>query len=74
MALLYKYSDFDLPVHRLTKDLDKLPYPDYDDYVLTQKQLNLVFPGDPALHIEGSRGCWWGQKHQCTFCGLNAAV
>jgi radical SAM superfamily enzyme YgiQ (UPF0313 family) len=22
--------------------------------------------------IESSRGCWWGQKHQCTFCGLNA--
>ncbi len=18
-----------------------------------------------------SRGCWWGQKHHCTFCGIN---
>ncbi len=24
------------------------------------------------LPIETSRGCWWGQKHHCTFCGLNA--
>jgi ribosomal peptide maturation radical SAM protein 1 len=21
--------------------------------------------------METSRGCWWGQKHHCTFCGLN---
>ena len=24
-----------------------------------------------ALYLEGSRGCWWGQKHPCSFCGLN---
>jgi ribosomal peptide maturation radical SAM protein 1 len=24
------------------------------------------------LLYEGSRGCWWGEKHHCTFCGLNA--
>jgi ribosomal peptide maturation radical SAM protein 1 len=22
--------------------------------------------------METSRGCWWGAKHHCTFCGLNA--
>ncbi len=22
--------------------------------------------------METSRGCWWGEKHHCTFCGLNA--
>jgi len=21
--------------------------------------------------FEASRGCWWGEKHHCTFCGLN---
>ena len=21
--------------------------------------------------VETSRGCWWGAKHHCTFCGLN---
>jgi ribosomal peptide maturation radical SAM protein 1 len=25
----------------------------------------------PKMQLEGSRGCWWGQKHHCTFCGLN---
>ncbi|WP_117208826.1 RiPP maturation radical SAM C-methyltransferase [Allorhizocola rhizosphaerae] len=24
-----------------------------------------------ALRLETSRGCWWGEKRQCTFCGLN---
>ncbi len=23
------------------------------------------------IPYESSRGCWWGQKHHCTFCGLN---
>jgi len=23
------------------------------------------------LPFETSRGCWWGAKHHCTFCGLN---
>ena len=27
---------------------------------------------DRILLYEGSRGCWWGEKHHCTFCGLNA--
>lgn len=24
------------------------------------------------IPYETSRGCWWGAKHHCTFCGLNA--
>lgn len=27
----------------------------------------------PRLPVEGSRGCWWGEKHHCTFCGLNGS-
>jgi ribosomal peptide maturation radical SAM protein 1 len=25
----------------------------------------------PQLVLEGARGCWWGAKHHCKFCGLN---
>jgi ribosomal peptide maturation radical SAM protein 1 len=25
----------------------------------------------PCLLFETSRGCWWGEKAHCTFCGLN---
>jgi radical SAM superfamily enzyme YgiQ (UPF0313 family) len=24
----------------------------------------------PTLPIENSRGCWWGAKHHCVFCGI----
>ena len=27
-----------------------------------------------TVFLEGSRGCWWGQKHPCSFCGLNGQV
>ena len=27
-----------------------------------------------TLFLEGSRGCWWGEKHACAFCGLNGRV
>ena len=29
---------------------------------------------NPSLLIETSRGCWWGAKAHCTFCGLNGAT
>jgi ribosomal peptide maturation radical SAM protein 1 len=26
---------------------------------------------EPTLYVETSRGCWWGERSHCTFCGLN---
>jgi magnesium-protoporphyrin IX monomethyl ester (oxidative) cyclase len=26
------------------------------------------------LLLETSRGCWWGAKQHCTFCGLNGGA
>jgi ribosomal peptide maturation radical SAM protein 1 len=28
---------------------------------------------DPILMFETSRGCWWGERAHCTFCGLNGS-
>ena len=57
-------------------DLDALPTPDFSEYY---EQFALAMPesslakGDLILlPYESSRGCWWGEKHHCTFCGLNA--
>jgi ribosomal peptide maturation radical SAM protein 1 len=53
------------------RNLDDLPYPDYDDYF---EQLERTSMGRAAVQhvlVETSRGCWWGAKHHCTFCGLN---
>jgi len=47
--------------------------PDYDDYYHLLAELGEAAQGlDRILLYEGSRGCWWGEKHHCTFCGLNA--
>ena len=27
-----------------------------------------------TIQFETSRGCWWGERHHCTFCGLNGAT
>ncbi|MCO5973215.1 RiPP maturation radical SAM C-methyltransferase [Actinoallomurus soli] len=58
-----------------TYDLNALPAPDYDDYfrALERHDRSRVLGEDEVrLLVEFSRGCWWGQKHHCTFCGLNA--
>jgi len=54
------------PVH----DMDALPIPDYDDYVAQRTEV-LGLDDPPQILFEGARGCWWGQKSHCTFCGLN---
>ena len=51
--------------------LDSLPEPDFDDYFQALSTSPLAADIKPGLVIETSRGCWWGQKHHCTFCGLN---
>jgi ribosomal peptide maturation radical SAM protein 1 len=28
---------------------------------------------DVEIPFESARGCWWGEKHHCVFCGLNAS-
>lgn len=53
------------------EDMDSVPLPDYDDYFHTLKSSPLRDYIIPGLLVETSRGCWWGEKHPCTFCGLN---
>ena len=51
-------------------NLDALPFPDYDDYFIQLEECSLDPGEDLILPFEGSRGCWYGEKHHCTFCGL----
>lgn len=53
------------------EDLDKLPYPNFDDYFTQLSECGLQNGVVPGLVMETSRGCWWGAKRMCTFCGLN---
>ncbi len=62
------------PCTFLTRDLDALAYPDFDDYFERLAGSPLREEVDPLLFFETSRGCWWGQKHHCAFCGLNGST
>jgi ribosomal peptide maturation radical SAM protein 1 len=53
------------------RDLDTLPTPDFVDYFESLQQSTVGAQVMPTLLMETSRGCWWGAKSHCTFCGLN---
>ena len=64
----------------LIRDLDALPIPDYGDFFATAAELELPMKLDDSqrstfrVSYESARGCWWGAKHHCTFCGLNGTT
>lgn len=62
------------PNPTLFSDFHRLGPPDYDDYFDQLAALNPSAVDDFSriLLYESARGCWWGEKHHCTFCGLNA--
>ena len=65
------------PAREQLRGLDDLPVPDYDEYFERAEFLGLIkrgSRGQSSLPFESSRGCWWGQKHHCTFCGLNGST
>ncbi|CAD6556813.1 hypothetical protein LMG28727_06202 [Paraburkholderia kirstenboschensis] len=60
---------------KMVADLNDYPTPSFDDYFGDLRRLW----GDRhttmvQLPLETSRGCWWGMKNHCTFCGLNGAT
>jgi ribosomal peptide maturation radical SAM protein 1 len=52
----------------------RLPVPDFDDWFDLMDGSAVSNHIEPRLLLETSRGCWWGEKHHCTFCGLNGNV
>lgn len=55
-------------------DLDSIPTVDYSEFYnqfkksTIEKDINFE---NIWMPYETSRGCWWGEKIQCTFCGIN---
>jgi ribosomal peptide maturation radical SAM protein 1 len=65
------------PPTSATVRLDDLPAPDYEEYFRHAEDLGIlprVGHSNVWLPIETARGCWWGAKHHCTFCGLNGTT
>ena len=67
--------------YRMTKDMNTVATPDYRDFFEEIHLEESGFYGEKPVYyaqtyentvfLEGSRGCWWGVKHPCSFCGLN---
>lgn len=57
------------------ENLDLTPVPDFDEHFQRRDALRLDEDTDveTMLPIETARGCWYGMKNHCTFCGLNRA-
>jgi ribosomal peptide maturation radical SAM protein 1 len=53
------------------QSMDGLPFPEYADFMEQVSATSFAKAVTPGLLMETSRGCWWGQKNKCTFCGLN---
>ncbi|MDP6657259.1 MAG: RiPP maturation radical SAM C-methyltransferase [Nitrospinaceae bacterium] len=60
--------------HEMLNDFSENAVPDYDDFFEQLQQIDPYSPllENPIILYETARGCWWGEKHHCTFCGLNA--
>lgn len=55
-------------------DMNGSPPPDYDDFVNDLSELaqfEKVAISWETVPVETSRGCWWGQKKHCVFCGID---
>ncbi|MDP4501074.1 RiPP maturation radical SAM C-methyltransferase [Nonomuraea turcica] len=52
----------------------EMPTPNYDAYFSRIETTSVSSWFEPRLVLESARGCWWGEKHHCTFCGLNGSA
>lgn len=51
--------------------MDDLPFPDDSDFFEQFGRSRFAGSWTPGLFVETARGCSWGEKSHCTFCGLN---
>ena len=68
----------ELPLRRVIRGspydrLDDSPEPDFDEFFDQIALLSDLETEQVGVAYETSRGCWWGEKHHCTFCGVNGS-
>src|SRR5262249_23939495 len=56
--------------------MSEVPTPTYEEFFerLERSPLRAELWPEVAILFESSRGCWWGAKSHCTFCGLNTSL
>jgi ribosomal peptide maturation radical SAM protein 1 len=53
--------------------LEEVPTPRYDEYFdkLRSTSFGPRILRDSTILYESARGCWWGERSHCTFCGIS---
>jgi ribosomal peptide maturation radical SAM protein 1 len=59
------------PQAKSTYVFNEASVPNFDHYFDQLRSSKLPWEIRPWIYMEASRGCWWGMKQHCTFCGLN---
>lgn len=62
------------PIGPTPVSMNAVPEPVYDHYFRDLRKSPAAQLIDVKIPLEASRGCWWGAKHHCTFCGLNGSA
>jgi len=60
-----------VPETPMSRAFTEVRVPDYHSFI-AQRAASDYARGQLCLLIETSRGCWWGRKHHCTFCGIRS--
>ena len=65
-----QFGVVETPKNSMEMPLNEIPFADYSTYFSRAEESNL----DGRVALEASRGCWWGQLHHCTFCGISSDI
>jgi ribosomal peptide maturation radical SAM protein 1 len=54
--------------------MDEIPTPIFDDYFerLATMSFGEELENEGTIRVESARGCWWAERSQCRFCGIQA--
>ena len=75
-GLCYKEGEHSIAIEQgpsVQTPMDEVPTPTFDEYFerLEKTSFRSAIMGEVRIPYESARGCWWGAKSHCTFCGLN---
>ncbi|PYJ51698.1 MAG: RiPP maturation radical SAM protein 1 [Verrucomicrobia bacterium] len=78
-GLCYRVDGQSVVVPQVNKPqvpMDEVPTPTYEEFFerLERSPLRAELWPEVAILFESSRGCWWGAKSHCTFCGENGSL
>lgn len=70
-GLIYRNEDGQIVMNSEELVKQETVFPDYNDYFKLIEELAIGDFIQPKILLETAKGCWWGDKSHCAFCGIN---